>query len=160
MACAWDCRSLTVIRSLQVFISPGLLSCNSSTEESRFKSLKRIRVLIFIKQWRCGKLGTISNSITKEDARTADRQIRIIPSGYYTWPEEGKANLYDSYSYWWMWVLIPLPTWPKKSQMSEEPKKDLASVNSLTAYSDFMPNLLLFKPGIPNLNKGPIALIQ
>ena len=41
--------------------------------------------------------------------RTADRQIRILPSGYYTWPEEGKANLYlyDSYSYWWMcWYLF------------------------------------------------------
>ena len=33
------------------------------------------------------------------------------------------------------------------------PNQDIASGNSLTAYSDLMPNLLLFKPGIPTMSR-------
>lgn len=95
--------------------------------------------------------------------RTADRQIRILPSGYYTWPEEGKANLYlyDSYSYWWMWVLIPLPvfffmpTRPKKSQMSEEGYSKARNRIYMSGHSFFQRGLLML---IPEESSSPATI--
>ena len=95
--------------------------------------------------------------------RTADRQIRILPSGYYTWAEEGKANLYlyDSYSYWWMWVLIPLPvfffmpTRPKKSQMSEEGYSKARNRIYMSGHSFFQRGLLML---IPEESSSPATI--